>query len=170
MKITKEKLNSLNFIHQFFKNEKLTHRSNRPSTLCCSRAGSWFWREGFRFGLSDFSTPRPSWWCTRDGLEDRAAGLRGHVTNSGEKTDTKFLLSYFGFLVRFVGDRQLKTSSRTSTTVCITDLDKLILVKLAYDGKVLSSAWCSLLPQLPQKTTLASKEVKINTKIIISVR
>ena len=39
--------------------------------------------------------------------------------------------------------------------------------KFAYSGKVLGSSLFLLLPQLPQKTKLAFKVVKINSKIII---
>jgi len=41
--------------------------------------------------------------------------------------------------------------------------------KFACGGKVLGSSRFLLLPQLPQKTKLASKVVKIDLKIIISV-
>jgi len=39
--------------------------------------------------------------------------------------------------------------------------------KIAYGGLVLGSSQLSLLPKLPQKMTLASKVVKIDSKIII---
>ena len=41
--------------------------------------------------------------------------------------------------------------------------------KFAYGGPVLDSSQFLLLPQLPQKMTLASKMVKIDSKIIISL-
>jgi len=45
-------------------------------------------------------------------------------------------------------------------TVRIKYLDKLNLVKIRNGGKVLGSSQFSLLPQLPQKMTLASKVIK----------
>jgi len=51
----------------------------------------------------------------------------------------------------------------------IKDLDKLDLpnlVKLAYDGLVLGPNQFLILPQQPQKTMLASKVVKIDSRII----
>ena len=50
-----------------------------------------------------------------------------------------------------------------------TDLDKLNLVKIYNGSKVLGSSQFLILPQLPQKTTLASKVVEIDSKIIISL-
>ena len=41
--------------------------------------------------------------------------------------------------------------------------------KFAYGGPVLGSSQFLLLPQLPQKMMLASKVVKIDSKIIISL-
>jgi hypothetical protein len=41
--------------------------------------------------------------------------------------------------------------------------------KFAYSGSVLSSSQFSILPQLPQKMKLASKVVKIDPKIIVSL-
>jgi len=41
--------------------------------------------------------------------------------------------------------------------------------KLGYGGLVLGSRQFLLLPQLPQKTPIASKVVKSNSKIIISL-
>jgi hypothetical protein len=41
--------------------------------------------------------------------------------------------------------------------------------KIANGGLILSTSHFSLLPQLPQKTELASKVVKIYSKIIISM-
>ena len=49
----------------------------------------------------------------------------------------------------------------------ITDLDKLILVKIGNGGLVLSSSQFLLLPQLPQKIMLASIVVKSDSKIEI---
>jgi hypothetical protein len=40
--------------------------------------------------------------------------------------------------------------------------------KFAYGGSILSSSQFLLLPQLPQKMELASKVVKIGSKIIVS--
>ena len=42
--------------------------------------------------------------------------------------------------------------------------------KFAYGGKVLGSSQFPLLPQLPQKMTLASKVVKIDSRQVISLR
>ena len=55
----------------------------------------------------------------------------------------------------------------SSYTVRFKDLDKLNLVKICNGGKVLGSSQFLILPQLPQKTMLASKEVKNNSKIVI---
>ena len=55
-------------------------------------------------------------------------------------------------------------------TVRIKDLDKLNLIKLAYGGLVLGLNYILLLPQLPHKIMLASKVVKRDSKIIISLR
>ena len=52
----------------------------------------------------------------------------------------------------------------------ITDLYKLNLVKLGYGGLALGLSQYSILPQLPQKMTLASKVVKSDSKIIILPR
>jgi hypothetical protein len=41
--------------------------------------------------------------------------------------------------------------------------------KFAYGGSILSSSQFSILPQLPQKMKLASKVVKIDPKIIVSL-
>ena len=51
-------------------------------------------------------------------------------------------------------------------TVHIMDLDKLNLVKFCYGGLILGSSLFSLLPQLPQKMTIAFKVDKIDLKII----
>ncbi len=40
--------------------------------------------------------------------------------------------------------------------------------KFAYGGSILSSSQFLLLPQLPQKMELASKVVKVDSKIIVS--
>ncbi len=53
------------------------------------------------------------------------------------------------------------------TTVCFTDLGKLNLLMVG--GSILSSSQFLLLPQLPQKMELASKVVKVDSKIIVSV-
>ena len=53
------------------------------------------------------------------------------------------------------------------STVRMKDLDKLKLVKLAFGGQVLSSSQFLLLHHLPENMTLASKVVKIDSKIII---
>ena len=55
----------------------------------------------------------------------------------------------------------------TIATEHFTDLGKL---NLPMDGPVLGSSQFSLLPQLPKKMMLASKVVKIDSKIIISFR
>jgi hypothetical protein len=41
--------------------------------------------------------------------------------------------------------------------------------KFAYGGSILSSSQFLLLPQLPQKMELASKVVKVDSKIIVSL-
>jgi hypothetical protein len=41
--------------------------------------------------------------------------------------------------------------------------------KFAYGGSILGSSQFMLLPQLPQKMELASKEVKVDSKIIVSL-
>jgi hypothetical protein len=41
--------------------------------------------------------------------------------------------------------------------------------KFAYEGSILGSSQFLLLPQLPQKMELASKVVKVDLKIIISL-
>ena len=51
----------------------------------------------------------------------------------------------------------------------VKDLDKLNLVKFVYGGVVLGSSKFSLLPQLSQNIMLASKVVKADSKIIISL-
>ena len=51
-------------------------------------------------------------------------------------------------------------------TVHIMDLDELNLVKFCYGGLILGSSLFSLLPQLPQKMTIAFKVDKIDLKII----
>ena len=53
------------------------------------------------------------------------------------------------------------------STVCITDLNKLNLVKFAYGGLVSGSSKFLPLPQLPQKMMIASKVVKNDPKIMI---
>ena len=53
---------------------------------------------------------------------------------------------------------------------CITDLDKLKLVKLGYGSLDLGSGQFLLLPQPAQKMMLDSKVVKSDSKIIISLR
>ena len=58
---------------------------------------------------------------------------------------------------------------RAPTVVCITDLDKLNLVKICNGGLGLGSKQFPLLPQLPQKLTLASNFVKSESKTIISL-
>jgi len=60
--------------------------------------------------------------------------------------------------------------NEVAPTVRIKDLDKLKLVKICNNGQVLGSSQFSLLPQLPQKTMLASKVVKNDSKIVISPR
>ena len=54
-------------------------------------------------------------------------------------------------------------------TVRIKDLDNLNLLKIRSGDKVLGSSQFLLLSQLPQKTMLASKVVKNNSKIVISL-
>ena len=49
-------------------------------------------------------------------------------------------------------------------TECFTDLDKLKFVMVV---RFFGSSEFLILPKLPQKTTLASKVVKIDSKIII---
>ena len=56
------------------------------------------------------------------------------------------------------------------TTVRFTDLDKLNLVIIHNGSKDLGSIQFSLMPQLPHKMTLTSIVVKIDSKIIISLR
>ena len=56
------------------------------------------------------------------------------------------------------------------TTVRFTDLDKLNLVIIHNGSKDLGSIQFSLMPQLPHKMTLTSIVVKIDPKIIISLR
>ena len=56
------------------------------------------------------------------------------------------------------------------STVSITDLDMLYLVKISNGGLVLGSSQVSLQSQLPQKMTLALKVVKIDSIIMISLR
>jgi hypothetical protein len=41
--------------------------------------------------------------------------------------------------------------------------------KFAYGGSILSSSQFLLMPQLPQKMELASKVVKVDSKIIVSL-
>ena len=53
-------------------------------------------------------------------------------------------------------------------TMCIMDLDMLNKVNLTNGGLDLGSSQFFLLPQLPQKMTLASKVVKNDSRIIIS--
>ena len=53
------------------------------------------------------------------------------------------------------------------TTLNITDMDKLNLVKLGNGGLVSGSSQFLLLPQLPQKMILPSKKGKGGSKIII---
>ena len=53
------------------------------------------------------------------------------------------------------------------TTVCITDLNKLNLVKLVYGGSVLGSSQFSLLSQLPQKHDSHFKSESIENKHLI---
>ena len=55
------------------------------------------------------------------------------------------------------------------STECVTDLDKLDLVKFDYGGLVLGSSQFSLLAQLSQKIMLDSKVVTSDSKIIISL-
>ena len=52
----------------------------------------------------------------------------------------------------------------------ITDLCKINLVKLGYGGLALGLSQYSILPQPPQKMTLASKVVKSDSKIIMLPR
>ena len=70
------------------------------------------------------------------------------------------------FKSNFHNQRIRRQSGRRHTTVCITDLFKLNLVKIRNGGLVLCSSQFPVLPQLPQKMTLAAKVVKI----IISLR
>ena len=49
------------------------------------------------------------------------------------------------------------------------DLDKLNLIKLGYSCLVLGSSQFLIMPQLPQKMMHASKVVKNDLKIIISL-
>ena len=51
--------------------------------------------------------------------------------------------------------------------MCVKDLDKLNLVKLAYGGLVFSSSLFSLLAQLPQNMMIVLKVIKSDSKIII---
>ena len=53
--------------------------------------------------------------------------------------------------------------------VRIKDWDKLNLIKISNDSKVLGSSQFSLLPQLPHITTLALKVVKNDSKIVILI-
>ena len=55
------------------------------------------------------------------------------------------------------------------STVRITDLDKLNLVKIRNGVLVLGSSQYLLLPQPPQKMTLNSKVSKRDSKIVISI-
>ena len=53
------------------------------------------------------------------------------------------------------------------TTVCITELNKLNLVKRVYGGSVVGSSQFSLLPQLPQKHDAHFKSDSIENKHLI---
>ena len=57
-------------------------------------------------------------------------------------------------------------STNIKSTECVNDLDKLNLVKFAYASLVFGSSQFSL---LSHKMTLASKVVKRDSKIIISL-
>ena len=61
----------------------------------------------------------------------------------------------------------LYVKHRHNHTVCIMDLDKHKLVKICDGGLVLGSIQFPLFLQMPQIMTLASKGVKIDSKIII---
>ena len=53
-------------------------------------------------------------------------------------------------------------------TECVTDLDKMDLVKFGYGGLAQGSSQSMLLPKLARKMMHASKVVKFDTKIITS--
>ncbi len=70
-------------------------------------------------------------------------------------------------------EERLKTSFETGLrmtililvdTLCFTNLGKLNLIIVVF-----SSSQFSILPQLPQKVELASKVVKVDSKIIVSL-
>ena len=63
----------------------------------------------------------------------------------------------------------LTAFNHVGTTERFTDLDKFNLVKFSYGGLVLGSGQFLQCPQLPQGMTLASKVVKSDSKIIISL-
>ena len=63
---------------------------------------------------------------------------------------------YFNFLALIIHE---------SVDECVTDLDKLNLVKFGFGGFILGFSLFSLLPKLPQKTLIASKVVKSDSKI-----
>ena len=66
----------------------------------------------------------------------------------------------------------IEMGNSASSAVRITDLDKftLALVEICNVGLILGSSQFPILPQLPQKMTLASQVVKIDSKIFILLR
>ena len=65
--------------------------------------------------------------------------------------------------------KSLSPSPFVKSKLRFKDFDKLNLVKIHNGGKVLGSSQFLPLPQLHQKTMLASKVVKNNSKIVISL-
>ncbi len=70
-----------------------------------------------------------------------------------QDSETVFIISY-----------HLYFQLPTTYTVCFRDL-----AKSANGGSILSSSQFLILPQLPRKIKLASKVVKVDSKIIISL-
>ena len=71
---------------------------------------------------------------------------------------------YKGCLRVVEGGKVGRLPSSYASTVCITHLNKLNLVKLCYGGLVLGSRQLLILPQLAQIMILASKVVKNDSK------